>query len=288
MKNKSTFWFLTIVLSIVLIYVLVNTALMPVMTKNPLPKATQSNADENEKSAKSGKPAKSGKQKADKNLVNDDTISDTPVSGNGKDAMMKLFELRKNEVLLHSRLTLANEDSMYLVLDLVNNIATLEMKGVPLHECKILHSDISNSIKMYHSDELLNWMAEPFMVKHVDATIPKMTFVEKIAPKDSIEANKAYVEPAAAKLGDVFIVMDFERNLRLVIDQVEKPDDEGKKLITDLRKKYQGIEINRSLQSLIKFNRQLAMPQISIILPKSDATILYKSLPVNLKVILKL
>ena len=289
MKNKSAFWFLTSILSIILIYVLVNTVLMPVMTKNPLPKATQSNSDDNEKPVKSGKSAKSNKaNKADKNLVNDDSVADAPASGNGKDDVMKLFELRKKEVLLHSRLTLANEDSMYLVLDLVNNIATLEMKGVPLHECKILHSDVSNSIKMYHSDELLNWMAEPFMVKHIDATIPKMTFVEKIAPKDSIEANKAYVEPAPAKLGDVFIVMDFERNLRLVIDQFEKPDDEGKKLIAGLRKKYQGIEINRSLQSLIKFNRQPAMPQINILLPKSDATILYKALPVHLQLILKL
>jgi hypothetical protein len=277
MKNKSAFWFITIVLSIIVIYALVNTVLMPVLTMNPLPKATIHNIEEKEKPGK-----------GDKNSPKDDTVSDTPVSGNSKDAIVKLFELRKKEVLLHSRLALASEDSMYLVLDLVNNIATLEMKGVSLHECRILHSNISNSIIMYRTDDLLNWMAEPFMVKHVDATIPKISFVEKMAPKDSIEANKAYVEPAAAKLGDVYMVMDFERNLRLVIEQAEKPDAEGKKLITALRRKYQGIEISRSLQSLIKFNRQPAMPQIDIVLPKSDATILHKALPLHLKVILKM
>jgi hypothetical protein len=177
---------------------------------------------------------------------------------------------------------------MYLVLDLINNTAILEMKGVPLHECRILNSNISNSIKMYHTETLLNWMAEPFTVKHVEATIPKIVFIEKIAPKDTIEANKVQVEPAMPKLGDVYIVMDFDRNLRLVISQTEKPDAEGKKLISDLRWKYQRIEIKRTLQSFIKFNREPAMPQIDIVLPKSDATILYKALPLYPKMILRM
>lgn len=277
MKNKFTFWFITIILSIIVIYALVNTVIMPVLSRNPLPKATVHNIDEKEKPGKN-----------DKNSPGDEAISDLPVAQNSKEAMTKLFELRKKEVLLHSRLSLANEDSMYLVLDLVNNIATLEMKGISLHECRILKSQISNSIKMYKNDDLLNWMAEPFMVKHVDATIPKISFVEKVAPKDSIEANKATVEPAPAKLGDVYMVMDFERNLRLVIEQAEKPDAEGKKLITALKRKYQGIEIRRSLQSLVKFNREPSMPEIDIVLPKSDATILYKALPLHLKMILKM
>jgi hypothetical protein len=177
---------------------------------------------------------------------------------------------------------------MYLVLDLINNTAVLEMKGVSLHESKILESSVSNSIKMYHTEALLNWMAEPFMLKHVEATIPKIEYVEKIAPKDTIEANKVAVEPAPAKLGDVYIVMDFDRNLRLVISQSEKPDDEGKKVISAMRRKYQEMEVRRSLQSLIKFNREPAMPQISIVIPKSDATIFYKALPVRPKMIIRM
>jgi len=134
----------------------------------------------------------------------------------------------------------------------------------------------------------LNWMAEPFMLKHAEATIPKIEYVEKIAPKDTIEANKVAVEPAAAKLGDVYIVMDFDRNLRLVISQSEKPDEDGKKIITAVRRKYQEVEVRRSLQSLVKFNRQPAMPQISIVIPKSDATIFYKALPVRPKMIIRM
>ena len=250
---------------------------MPVLTKNPLPNAILRTTDEKEKNGKD-----------DNNSPKDDTVQDLSVSHNSKDAKMKLFELKKREVLLHSRLTLADEDSMYLVLDIINKTAILEMKGVSLRECPILDSNISNSIKMYHTEVLLNWMAEPFTVKHVEATIPKIVFVEKIAPKDTIEYNKIAVEPTATKPGDVYIVMDFNRNLRLVIAQAEKPDAEGQKLISALRWKYRGIEIRRSLQSLLKFNREPAMPQINIVLSKSDATILYKALPLYPKIVLRM
>ena len=276
MKNKLAFWIITSILIIIVGYSLVTIIIIPVLTKNMLPRASVRILEDKEKSDKKEK----------NNVVSES--SDSSVSKSNKDEAMKLFELRRREVFLHSRLELANEDSMYLVLDLVNNLAILEMKGIQLHECRILNTDISNSIKMYHTESLLNWMAEPFTVKHVDATIPKIVFIEKIAPKDSIEANKTSAEPVATRLGDVFIVMDFDRNLRLVISQSEKPDDEGKKMISAMRAKYSQAEIKKSVQGLIKLNREPAMPQISIVIPKTDATIFYKALPVKLKMIIKM
>ncbi len=276
MKSKIAFWILTIVSSIIVVYILVNTVVQPVFTKNPLPKVIVRTTGEKEKGGK-------GEIKPD-----EDTISPSEGSGNSKEAWSKFIENRKKEVLLQSRLTLANEDSMYLVLDLVKNVAILEIKGISLHECPIVKATISNSIKSYPSDGLLNWMAEPFSVKHIEATIPKIQFIEKIAPKDTLEANKMVVEPTLARLGDVCIVMDFDRNLRLVIGQSEQPDEEGAKLISALRKKYNKIEISRSINSLTKFNREPVKPQIEIVLPKSDATIFYKALPLNPRMILRM
>jgi len=276
MKNKLAFWLITSVLIIIVGYSLTCIVILPVLTKNILPRASVRILEDKEKSDKKEK----------NNVVSES--SDSSVSKSSKDEAMKLFELRRREVFLHSQLELANEDSMYLVLDLANNIAFLEMKGIQLHECHILKADISNSIKMYHTESLLSWMAEPFTIKHVDATIPKIVFIEKIAPKDTIEANKTSAEPVATRLGDVFIVMDFDRNLRLVISQSEKPDDEGEKNISAMKAKYSQAEIKKSVQALIKFNREPAMPQISIVIPKTDATIFYKALPVKLKMIIKM
>ena len=282
MRNKTAFWLITIILLIVAIYVIVVVVAMPVINKNPLPKVSINKSVVKEKTEKGD-----DKKAKDQKNQNEEAKTQPLVSGDSKQALARLFEIRKRENLLDSRLDLANEDSMYMVLDFVRNAAFIEMKGVELHECKLIRSEISNSIKLYHNEDILNWMAEPFNVKHIDATIPKLIFIEKIAPKDTIEANRIQQEPKATKLDDVFIVMDFDRNLRLVIQQDELPDEAGKKIIGDLQWKYQDSEINKSIQSLTKLNRQPVMPQIKIVLSKSDATILYRALPVHLKMILR-
>ncbi len=279
MKNKLAFWLITCILSIFVIYILVISIVMPVMTKTALPKVVINAPVVKEKS---------GKGKTENPNPKEEPIPDSLVAKSSKDGLKDIFELRKKENWLQSRFELASEDSMYLVLDLTHNSAVIEMKGIVLHECKVIKSEVSNSITMFQNETLLNWMAEPFTVKRVDSTIPKISFIEKIAPKDTIEANKVEVEPKMPELEDVFIVMDFDRNLRLVIQQNEKPTEKGQKVISDLRWKYQLAEIRRTVQSLTKFNRQPSMPQITIVLPKSDATILYKSLPVNIKMILKM
>lgn len=278
MKNKIAFWIITLILTACTVYISITLVIRPVFTKNPLPKATIRSSYVEKK--------KVGKD----DIINrgEETITPSETFTDSKDIQNRFLDLRRKEILLRSRLILATEDSTYLVLDLINNKATLELKGVPLHECRIIHSEISNSIKTYPKEALLNWMAEPFALKNVEATIPKISFIEKIAPKDTLEANKMVTEPKEAKLGDVFVIMDFDRNLRLVISQNEQPDPEGLKLISELRRKYNKSEISKSIQALTKFNRDPVKPQIEIVIPKSDATILYKSLPLNPRIILKL
>ena len=292
MKGKIAFWIITLILTVFVIYMSVVTVIQPVFTKNPLPKAIIRNSEVKEKVSKGdkGKVSKGDKDKVAKpdpsNSVDDDSVASSDGSRSPKESVNKLIELRRKEILLRSRLALASEDSTYLILDLINNTAVLELKGIPLHECKILHSEISSSFKSYPKDALLNWMSEPFVLKNVEATIPKISFIEKIAPKDTLEANKMVSEPKETKLGDVYVIMDFDRNLRLVISQIEQPDADGLKLISDIKRKYHKIEITRSVKALTKFNREPVKPQIEIIIPKSDATILYKSLPLNPRMIL--
>jgi len=278
MKNKIAFWIITVLSIACVVYVSEITIIQPVFTKNPLPKATIRTTTEVKK--------KGGKDEVI--VPEEDTISSSETGNSGKDVQNKLLDLKRKEILLRSRLTLASEDSTYLVLDLINNLATLELKGIPLHVCHIIRTNVSNSIKMYPADALLNWMAEPFVLKSVDATIPKISFIEKIAPKDTLEANKMVTEPKEAKLGDVYVVMEFDRNLRLVLSQNELPDNDGLKLISTLTKKYSKIEVARSIKALTKFNREPVKPQIEIVIPKSDATILYKSLPLNPRMILRM
>jgi hypothetical protein len=62
MKNKALFWTLTVIVSVLLIYALAATVVLPVFTKNPLPKAVVDQSlsgDEKKADKKGNKKAKS-------------------------------------------------------------------------------------------------------------------------------------------------------------------------------------------------------------------------------------
>lgn len=300
MKNRFGFWFITVIMSVLVLYSLVFNVILPVTTKNQLPKTTSHIARESIKEIK--KEVKKDVKKEDKKEVkNDDKKKKTPVNTikevastdaydtyNDLSTKSKIFDLKKSEEFLHAKLNLVNDDSSYLVLDMVKKTATLELKGVSLYECHMLNSKISNSIIDQPAGTLLNWMAEPFNLKHDNATIPKRSFNVKLAPKDTIEANKNGDTPVPPKRGDVYLIMDFDRNLQLIIRQMEKPDKDGQRDIDSIQWKNRKNEIINSLSAMIHFSREPITPTIEIVLSKEDATILYRALPLKTKMILRL
>jgi hypothetical protein len=284
MKNKLAFWIITVIMLVLVIYSLVCIVVFPVITDNQNPKPMVSvlkNVEQQDNKANKKKKS------VDKD-IKEEPIPESLVLSDPKEAVSKLFELRKTESYIESKMSLVNEDSMYLVLDLVKNVADLELKGVSLHECKVMDSHVSNLIKNQSAEVLLNWSGKPFQMLHDDATIPKVSWIIKYAPKDSIEASQAEELPEPPKRGDVYFVMDFDRNLRLIIQQADKPDKEGRKSISALKWKFRKQEIMKSLNALIRFKRETAKPTIDILLSKADATILYRALPYKPKLLLRL
>ncbi len=297
MAKKYLFWSVTTLLILIAAYVLTMTVILPVATKNPLPEAvmpkTGVKGDNNAKKSgkadntpkKNEKTAKSAKKEETK--VQNSPGPDESVSYS-KDDLLKLFELKKTETLLRSRYNLSSEDSIYLVLDLIKKVATLEMKGIPLHDSDIKKVWISNSIKMFHTEALLRWISQPFVLKNAVATIAKVQFLVKKAPKDTIEANKFEPLPTARKTEDVYVVMNFERNLQLVIQQSEKSEGEDKLRIDSLKNSFVKSETDKSIKALSVFKRDAIMPKIVITVPKSEAIILYRALPHKPKMVLRM
>jgi len=297
MAKKYLFWTVTIILILITAYVLTTTVILPVATKNQFPEAVLPKAevkvDNNAK--KSGKADNAPKKnvKVDKSAKKADAkvqnSSESEVSGsNSKDDLMKLFELKKTETLLRSRYNLSSEDSIYLVLDLINKVATLEMKGIPLHDSNIKDVWISNSIRMFHTEELLHWISQPFVLKNANATIDRVQFLVKNAPKDTIEANKAEALPTPRKTEDVYIVLNFERNLQLVIQQTEISEGADKARIDSLKRSLFKRETTKSIKALSSFKRDAITPKIIIKMPKTDAITLYRALPQKLKMVLRM
>jgi hypothetical protein len=296
MAKKSLFWTVTILLVLITVFVFTITVVVPVVSKDPLPAATAKSAAKTDNGTKKQEkvvtaPGKG--EKIDKNgkkrdvKVQNSQPNEVPVTGSKND-LLKYSELKKDESVLKARYSLSTEDSVYLVLDLVKKMATLEMKGIPLHDSPLKDVWISNSIGMYHSEALIKWISQPFVLKNAISSIERVQFLVKIAPKDTIEANKAEAIPAPRITEDVFIVMNFERNLQLVIQQSEVSEGEDKARIDSLKISMFKKEAERSVKALTSLKRDAVTPKIVITLPKTEAITLYRSLPQKLKMVLKL
>jgi hypothetical protein len=295
MAKKTLFWSITSFLILIVVYVITTTVIMPVWTRNSIPDSVMPKLEEKvEKNSK--KPEKAQNQvrklteseKNSKKSAPKAQVVEEGITTGSKGELLNLFELKKAETLLRSRYTLASEDSMYLVLDLIDKIAYIELKGVPLHQSKIHDFKISNSIRMFHTEKLLHWIAQPFLLKSATATIARVPIAVVNAPKDTIEANSISVLPTAPVREDVYIVLNFERNLQLVIQQEEKSEGAGKLKVDSLKWGLTKREIDKSLKSLTTFKREAVMPNIVITLPKSDATIIYRAMPFRPKMVLRM
>jgi hypothetical protein len=141
---------------------------------------------------------------------------------------------------------------------------------------------------MFHTEALIKWISQPFTLKNSISSIERVQFLVKIAPKDTIEANKAEALPAPRKTDDVFIVMNFDRNLQLVIQQSEISEGADKARLDSLKTGLNRSEISKSLKSLTSTKRETVIPKIVITMPKKDAITLFRSLPQKLKMVLKI
>ncbi len=297
MANKPLFWVVTVLLLLITVFVLTTTVILPVVNKNPLPEAisrTESKAadnnvkksDKGDIASKKGDKSSKGGKKAESN-AQDNQVKEEAVS-TSKDEILEYFEVKKKETFLKVLYGLAAEDSIYLVLDLQNNVATLEMKGIPLHDSPLKSVWISNSIKLFHTEALIKWMSQPFVLKNVVSTIERVQFLVKNAPKDTIEANKADAIPVPRKTEDVYISMNFERNLQLVIQQSELSEGADKARIDSLKNNLFKRESEKSIKALTSLKREAVTPKIVITLPKADAITLYRALPQRLKMVIKM
>jgi len=272
------------------------TVILPVAIKNPLPEAvlpkaevkadnTSKKSEKSDNASKKPEKAAKGSKKTETKAPNNSDVE--VMAANSKDDLTNYFELKKNENILRSRYNLSSEDSIYLVLDLINKIARLEMKGIPLHDTDIQEIWISNSIKMYQTDALLHWISQPFVLKNTVSTIERIQFLVKNAPRDTIEANKADAIPVPRRTEDVYIVMNFDRNLQLVIQQSELSVGEDKQKIDSLKSVFFKKDAEKSIRALSIFRRDAAIPKIIITLPKSEAITIYRALPQKLKMVLR-
>jgi hypothetical protein len=187
-----------------------------------------------------------------------------------------------------NRLSLAEKDSIYMVIDLPDSSIILEIKGVTVKKTRIMDMEVSNRFAIIPHENLLPWISEPFTLKHDLSTIPKSPIVVKQAPKDTIEAAKTSSMPRLPDSTGVFYTFYFDRNLLIEVEQSNPPEAD----VMDRVKAYRLTkrqESNNSVIQMLKKPEQTDQPMtIRLVLSDVDARAIFRAVPTNTKLILKL
>jgi hypothetical protein len=223
-------------------------------------------------------------------VIPEDTISTGQISLDEaqQELLGQIIRKENEKAFQNSRLSLAEKDSIYMILDVPARLLLLEIKGVTVKKAKLVDIEISNRFSLISHENLLPWISEPFTLESDLSTIPKSPIVVKQAPKDTIEAAKMSSKPGPPDSTNVFFTLYFDRNLVLEIEQADSLD----KALTEKVKNYRNIkkkEYTQSLFQMLRKPQQTDQPmKIKMWISEVEARAIYRAVPSKTHLLLKL
>jgi hypothetical protein len=206
---------------------------------------------------------------AEKSEIDQKILKDT--------AYVKLLKKRN---FLQSQIVMAQTDSIYLTLNLVDSIANIEICGVVVHKAKLSHIETSKILMGDNDNSLLSILPSPFIISQSFSTIKKEPLMIKMAPKDTSE-YKPDIMPDTSITEPVNYILVMKSGIRIYVYQKEnvKLNDRISHLKFDLNDRL------RDTWSALKRVAAMKVPEyhpfIKIKLPRTDAKIIYRSIPKN-------
>ncbi len=201
----------------------------------------------------------------------------------------KMTDLKLEEMFLESQLLIAKNDSISLILDLVDSTLSLSIRGVNIRECQVNHFKMGQMFHHIKGDQrLFDWLSKPFVLQKDWATIEKVPIKIRKAPKDTIEAKKYKNEPVKLDKPDAYYTLQFDRNLIIKVHQVESNSFWG-----SIQKVYYNIRLYlRMLIDAFLAFFHLDTPHaplwIELKISKNDALAIYRALPNHAALALRL
>ncbi len=192
----------------------------------------------------------------------------------------RLLDLDIRRAYLLSRWELSQGDSISLTLNLRDSLASLEMKGTPIRQCRILRFEVSRALeRLQAKGRLHEWSASPFRLQSDLATLPKAPVRVVTAPKDTLEAQARAKETIPIEKNEVHFTLEFDRNLTLAIVQAQDLTFDGrvKKWTYELKRSW--AEVKEAVQAVLRGELPQHRMLIELELTQEDAKAIYRALP---------
>ncbi|MEE4256058.1 MAG: hypothetical protein V2I47_03390 [Bacteroidales bacterium] len=185
-------------------------------------------------------------------------------------------------------LNLATKDSLQLAVDLADSSVCLHINGIRIHRSKIRSFDQGKFFGSMPGIQVAGILSRPLRITREYATIVKMPVVERHAPKDTLEAATNAWKPDTLIQRPAFLLLETEYGIDLIFEQ------EGEAGMRDDWMKFSffsKICWRRSLESIgnyFTFSRQEYHPRIIMQIPARDLRAIYRALPREAYVVLRI
>jgi hypothetical protein len=209
-------------------------------------------------------PEKSEAKKNDSKILNDSAY----------------LRLIKERAALQSRIIMAETDSIYLTVNLVDSTMNLEISGVVVHMARMSSFKASSILTNGNENIICTMLSIPLTIASSSATIKKEPVLMKMAPKDTSE-YKPDIMPDTSITEPVNYILEMTNGTRIFVyqEEDEKPADKMALLKFDLNDRFRQTWV--ALKRVAVFKVPEYHPYIKIRLPRSDAKIIYRAIPGN-------
>jgi hypothetical protein len=190
--------------------------------------------------------------------------------------------LSREVAFLQARFDLSRIDTTVLVMDFENQIISLEMGGVLLHQSSMEVIGISSLLKNLKPETLAKIAAKPSRVVQWWSNIEKEPLKVQHAPESPEEAEKLAAEIPEVKTHEAFFSLDLDTGVRLVFMHHDETGF-GKFL------RIAGQNIKVALQQagqLLRGKLPAYIPIIRLEVSPDDALIIFRAIPENANVVI--
>jgi hypothetical protein len=201
----------------------------------------------------------------------------------------KLTRLELEKTFWNSRISLAKDDHHHLVLNLPDSALYLDIKGTTVHECPLNKYSISGTImSLLETDQAKQWLQEPFQLENEWATIPKRPIRVKDISYVGWEADSLDFSPSGADTTDVFIILQFSRDLTLGLKQDKEVTSNDPFLMHQKDSDPDSTLLENTINKKKQFSQLLNGLWIDVSITRSDAIAIFRAITKNSKIILRI
>ncbi|HEX2975796.1 MAG TPA: hypothetical protein VHO68_07655 [Bacteroidales bacterium] len=190
------------------------------------------------------------------------------------------LSLLREKAWAQSKVAMAQNDSIYMTINLSDSTSNLEISGVSVFSTKISSYEMSTILRKCDQSVILNMLSTPLTIESAFATLKKEPVMIKVAPKDTSEYEPD-IMPDTSLIDPVNYILEMKNGFRIYVYQEETNTAPERKAQFRFDLTDRISTAVRCLKSVMSFKVPEYHPYIKIKIPRDDGKIIYRAIPRN-------